>query len=100
MDLGLEGRTALVTGAGSWIGYGRGIAMTLAAEGCHIIAADIDLDGAQQTAAALEASGHQAMAVRADWDLDLQVNLYGQMNVAQAVYPLVDFLMHSSFIRN
>ncbi|MBF8270222.1 MAG: fabG [Gammaproteobacteria bacterium] len=24
---------------------------------------------------------------RADWDLDIQVNLYGQMNVAQAVLP-------------
>ncbi|OGT85682.1 MAG: hypothetical protein A3G96_01660 [Gammaproteobacteria bacterium RIFCSPLOWO2_12_FULL_52_10] len=131
MDLKLQGKTALVTGAGSQIGYGRGIVMTLAAEGCDIVTADIDLDGARKTAAAAESKGVQALAVkvdvtqreevdamvkaaidrfgqidilvnnagassklkpfvemtRADWDLDLQVNLYGQMNVAQAVLP-------------
>ena len=131
MDLKLQGKTALVTGAGSQIGYGRGIVMTLAAEGCDIVTADIDLDGARKTAAAAESKGVQALAVKvdvtqreevdamvkaaidrfgqidilvnnagassrlkpfvemtkADWDLDLQVNLYGQMNVAQAVLP-------------
>ena len=43
MDLGLKGKVALVTGAGSQIGYGKGIVLTLAREGCDIIAADIDL---------------------------------------------------------
>ena len=131
MDLGLTGRTALVTGAGSRIGYGRGIVLSLAAEGCNIIAADIDLDGARSTAADAEATGVSAVGLqadvsnraevdamveaalkhfghidilvnnagtssplkpfvemtRADWDLDIQVNLYGQMNVAQALLP-------------
>ena len=131
MDLQLQGKTALVTGAGSQKGYGKGIVLTLAAEGCNIIAVDIDLDGARQTAAAAEAKGVKAIALQADvadrkqvdamvktaidqfsridilvnnaggssrlkpfvemtredWDLDIQVNLYGQMNVAQAVLP-------------
>ena len=26
---------------------------------------------------------------KADWDLDINVNLYGQMNVAQAFFPYV-----------
>ena len=131
MDLGLKGKTALVTGAGSQIGYGRGIVMSLAGEGCNIIAADIDIEGAQQTVADAEDLGVEALALQADiskraevdamieaglarfgridilvnnagtssalkpfvdmtrddWDLDIQVNLYGQMNVAQAVLP-------------
>jgi NAD(P)-dependent dehydrogenase (short-subunit alcohol dehydrogenase family) len=33
MDLGLKGKVALVTGAGSQIGYGKGIALTPAREG-------------------------------------------------------------------
>jgi 3-oxoacyl-[acyl-carrier protein] reductase len=66
MDLQLKDKVALVTGAGSQIGYGKAIALTLAEEGCDIIAADIDLDGAKQTAAAVEKLGRRALAVKAD----------------------------------
>ena len=66
MNLGLEGKVALVTGAGSPVGFGRGIALTLAGYGCDIIANDIDLEGAQKTAAEVEALGRKAMAIKAD----------------------------------
>jgi NAD(P)-dependent dehydrogenase (short-subunit alcohol dehydrogenase family) len=130
MDLGLKGKVALVTGAGSQIGYGRAIVKTLAQEGCDIAVADIDFEGAKKTAAEVEAAGRKVSAVRVDvtdrasvdemvkaalekfsridilinhagasrggpflkttraqWDFDINVNLYGQMNVAQAVIP-------------
>jgi NAD(P)-dependent dehydrogenase (short-subunit alcohol dehydrogenase family) len=131
MDLKLKDKIALVTGTGSQIGYGKGIALALAQEGCDIISADIDLKGARQTAAEVEALGRKALAVKVDvrkreevddmvkkglekfgridilinnagvsskwklfmemtkddWDYDIGVNLYGQMNVAQAVLP-------------
>jgi 3-oxoacyl-[acyl-carrier protein] reductase len=51
MDLGLKDKVALVTGAASPIGFGRAIAVTLAKEGCDVIAADKNLEGAQKTAA-------------------------------------------------
>jgi NAD(P)-dependent dehydrogenase (short-subunit alcohol dehydrogenase family) len=74
MDLQLNDRVALVTGAGSQIGYGRAIALTLAAEGCHIIAADVDLPGARRTAAQVRALGRKALAVRADVTRQKQVD--------------------------
>jgi NAD(P)-dependent dehydrogenase (short-subunit alcohol dehydrogenase family) len=66
MDLGLKGKVALVTGAGSQIGFGKGIALVLAQEGCDIIATDIDLEGAKKTAAEVEALGRKAIALKAD----------------------------------
>jgi NAD(P)-dependent dehydrogenase (short-subunit alcohol dehydrogenase family) len=44
----LEGRTAIVTGAGS--GIGRGIALRLAEEGCDVGVIDINVRGAEATA--------------------------------------------------
>ena len=66
MELGLEGKVALVTGAGSPVGFGRGIALTLAKYGCDIIANDIDGEGVQKTAAEVEALGRKALAIKAD----------------------------------
>jgi NAD(P)-dependent dehydrogenase (short-subunit alcohol dehydrogenase family) len=131
MDLKLKDKVALVTGSGGQKGYGRNIAVTLAQEGCDIIVADLDFEGAKKTAAEVESYGRKALPVKvdvtnreevdaivkeaidrfgridilvnnagassreqpflqmtkADWDLDINVNLVGQMNVAQSVIP-------------
>ncbi len=131
MDLKLKGKIALVTGTGSQIGFGRGIAVKLAEEGCDVICADIDFAGAQKTAAAVKALGRKSLALKVDitdkagvdaafkkafehfkhidilvncagrasgirpfvemtqemWDIDININLRGTMNVTQAVLP-------------
>jgi 3-oxoacyl-[acyl-carrier protein] reductase len=51
MDLGLIGKVAIITGAGSQRGFGRGIALTLAAEGCDVVVSDLDMEGVELTAA-------------------------------------------------
>jgi NAD(P)-dependent dehydrogenase (short-subunit alcohol dehydrogenase family) len=66
MNLGLTGKVALVTGAGSQIGFGKGIAIGLAKEGCDVAVADIDLKGAEQTAAIIQNLGKKALAVKVD----------------------------------
>ena len=66
MDLKLADRIALVTGTGSQVGFGRGIAIALAQEGCHIISVDIDMEGAKKTAEQVRALGRRAIALKAD----------------------------------
>jgi NAD(P)-dependent dehydrogenase (short-subunit alcohol dehydrogenase family) len=58
----LDGKVALVTGAGA--GIGRAIALALAKEGATLAAADIDLAAAQKTAA--DAAGNKGLAIEAD----------------------------------
>jgi len=66
MDYGLKGKIALVTGTGSQKGMGKAICLTLAREGCDIISADIDLEGAKLTATAVKALGRKAIALKVD----------------------------------
>ncbi len=66
MDLGLENKVALVTGTASQVGMGKAICLYLAREGCDIIAADIDLNGAQKTADEVKDLGRKAIAIQAD----------------------------------
>src|SRR4030042_896137 len=66
MELGLKGKIALVTGAGSQIGFGKAIALQLAKEGCDVIINDLDLDGAKKTAAEVEKLGRRSLAIKAD----------------------------------
>ncbi|MBN2419233.1 MAG: SDR family oxidoreductase [Deltaproteobacteria bacterium] len=66
MDLGLKGKVALVTGAGSKRGFGRGIVAVLAKEGCDIIACDIDIKGAEEAADEIKNAGGRAIAVKTD----------------------------------
>ncbi len=66
MDLGIKGKVAIVTGAGSQIGFGKAIAMTLAKEGCDVVATDVDLEGARQTATDIKALGRKSLALKVD----------------------------------
>jgi NAD(P)-dependent dehydrogenase (short-subunit alcohol dehydrogenase family) len=66
MDYMLQDKVALVTGTASQIGMGQAICLTLAEEGCNIVSADIDLEGAKQTAAAVQALGRKAISQKVD----------------------------------
>ena len=61
---GLKDKVAIVTGAGS--GLGRGMAQRLAAEGVKVAIMDLNLAGAQETAAAISGDGGIASAHEVD----------------------------------
>jgi len=60
----LEGRGALVTGAGN--GIGRGIALRFAAEGAAVGVLDVDAAGCAAVAAEIAATGGRALGLPAD----------------------------------
>ncbi|MDP6927614.1 MAG: SDR family oxidoreductase [Rhodospirillales bacterium] len=65
----VKGKTALVTGAGS--GLGRASAIHLAREGANIIASDIDLAAADETAALIN-EDHDRAAIGVQHDVTLE----------------------------
>jgi 3-oxoacyl-[acyl-carrier protein] reductase len=91
MELGLRGRTALVSGAHR--GTGAGIARVLAAEGAHVLVHGFDLAAADAVAAEVRAAGGRADAVAGDLMTD-----EGADEVASAVAALgcsVDVLVNN-----
>ncbi len=94
MDLGLEGKVALVTGAGSQIGFGKAICLTLAKEGCDIVATDIDFEGAKKTAAEIQAMGRKAIGLK----VDITSKADAQEQVKQALdrFGRIDILVNNA----
>ena len=72
----LEGRTALITGAGS--GIGREAAVLFAAEGAHVVVCERDEPGGQETVRIVEGAGGRALFIATDVssasDLDAAVS--------------------------
>lgn len=60
----LKDKVAIVTGGGS--GIGQSIALAYAREGADVVIADVNLQGAEETAAGVRAEGRTALAIRTD----------------------------------
>ena len=64
MDLGIAGKTALVTGGARSLG--KQDALTLASEGCRVIVLDLNAEGAAETAKEIADAGGTARGYAAD----------------------------------
>ena len=94
MDLGLKDKVALVTGAGSQTGFGKGIALQLAKEGCMVIIFDKNGDGAKKTASEIKAMGCQALAFQVDITKSIEVNK--AVKTALDKFDRIDILVNNA----
>ena len=87
----LDGKSAIVTGAGS--GVGRVSALRFAQEGARVVVADINVDNAKETVRQIESAGGTAIAVGVDVSDEQQV----QAMIAAAVdqYGRLDILFNN-----
>ena len=64
MDLGISGKTAIVTGGGSNIG--RAIALTIGREGANVVIADLDDKQGAKVAQEIVAAGGKSICIKTD----------------------------------
>jgi NAD(P)-dependent dehydrogenase (short-subunit alcohol dehydrogenase family) len=90
----LEGRVAVVTGAGK--GMGEGIARVFAAEGARVVVGDRDEASGQAVAASLAGAGTAALFVRAD--LRREADCRALIDRAVAEFGRLDVLVNNAGI--
>lgn len=83
----LQGKVAIVTGAGS--GFGEGIAKRFAAEGAAVLVADFAEEAGKRVTAEIEATGGKALYINCDVTkrgqvkamIEQAVSAYGQLDI-------------------
>lgn len=85
--MGLEGKCAIVTGAGS--GFGAGIARAFAAEGARVMVADINGEAAQAVAAEIGGIAQQV-------DVADGASVAAMAAAAEAAFGRVDILVNNA----
>ncbi len=88
----LQGKTAIVTGAGR--GIGRAIALVLAREGAAVAVVDVDRENADAVGREIEKAGGRALAVGTDLTQRGEVNAMAEQVVAR--FGRVDILVNNA----
>jgi meso-butanediol dehydrogenase/(S,S)-butanediol dehydrogenase/diacetyl reductase len=89
--MALDGKTALVTGAGG--GIGQATAIELAKAGADVAVADLNLDAANETSAKIESLGRRGLlgtTVGEMGSIDIVVNNAGVMRTMRQAMDFVD----------
>jgi NAD(P)-dependent dehydrogenase (short-subunit alcohol dehydrogenase family) len=88
----LEGRIALVTGAGS--GIGRATVLAFAAEGAHVYVTDVNGEAAEAVAAEIANSGAAATAIAAD--VSRGQDVAAMFRAVEAAHGRLDVLVNNA----
>ncbi|MBI4873302.1 MAG: glucose 1-dehydrogenase [Acidobacteria bacterium] len=91
----LEGRVAIITGAGS--GIGRASAIHFAAEGARVVAADWNAESGAETEEIVRASGGEAAFCRAD--VSQAANAERMVRFAEERYGKLDALFNNAAVQ-
>lgn len=95
-DRELAGRVALVTGAAS--GIGRAIARRFAAEGAHVVIADLNAEGAQAVAAEIGKQHGEGKALAVDLDVTDEARVADAFRATVSAYGGVDVVVSNAGI--
>ena len=90
----LQGRVAIVTGAGR--GIGRAIALRLARDGADVVIAEVDMQAARSVVEEIEALGRKALAVEVDVSRKPQVQDMAQRTLDE--WNHIDILVNNAII--
>jgi NAD(P)-dependent dehydrogenase (short-subunit alcohol dehydrogenase family) len=92
MDLGLAGRTAVVTGSSG--GLGRGLVLAFAAEGCNVVLADPDTEQGERIAALVREGDTEALVL--DTDVTSPQAVHSLLDESTARFGAVDVLVNNA----
>jgi 3-oxoacyl-[acyl-carrier protein] reductase len=90
----LDGKTALITGAGG--GIGRGIARRFAREGAAVVIAEIDTDSGKAVAAEVDELGGRGLFVKTD--VLSKTSLVASIDAAVNRFGGLDILVNNAFV--
>jgi NAD(P)-dependent dehydrogenase (short-subunit alcohol dehydrogenase family) len=88
----LEKRVAVITGSAN--GMGKAMAQKFAGEGCGIVVADIDLDGARKVADEIKASGRKAAAIKVDMCNSMEIKALIDQSIKE--FGRIDILVNNA----
>jgi NAD(P)-dependent dehydrogenase (short-subunit alcohol dehydrogenase family) len=92
----LEGRVAIVTGAGSPRGIGRSIALALAQQGASVVVCDMDREGAANVAEEIQNADGTAIALQVNVTSDEQIQSIVKTTVEK--FRKIDILVNNAGI--
>ena len=90
----LDGKVAIVTGAGG--GIGRATAVRMAEEGARLVCADLATDDNEATAALVREAGSEALTVRAD--VSIAEECAAMVESAESAFGRLDVLFNNAGI--